>query len=179
MSAALRITFDGASRGNPGAGSSAAVLWRGAERVGERAFRHPRPVTNNEAEYGGLIAGLTLAAEACAPTGPAATALVVEGDSKLIIEQVFGKYKCNVPHLQALQRQARELAAAFKSVDARWIPRERNGAADALCNRALDRGVPAAAAPARPFSAAPAASRLAPLVHTRQRTIMEQFATMM
>jgi ribonuclease HI len=177
----LRITFDGASRGNPGSGSSAAVLWRGAERIADKAYRHPRHVTNNEAEYGGLLAGLELAAESAGD--PASVRLVVEGDSKLVIEHVFGKWKCKCPRLQPLQRRARELVGKFKAVEGRWIPRERNGAADALCNKVFDAGV---AQRTPPFTATPpiaqdipwpAPKRDTPRPQAaRRRTILEQLA---
>jgi len=93
---------------------------------------HASPLTCNVAEYLGLIAGLRLAAEMGVRT------LIVEGDSKLVIEQVFGKWECRHPRLRALCSLARQLKTAFETVDGRWIPRERNGEADALCNRALD-----------------------------------------
>jgi probable phosphoglycerate mutase len=182
---ALCITFDGASRGNPGPGSSAAVLWRGAERIADKAFRHPRHVTNNEAEYGGLLAGLELAKEA------RGARLTVEGDSKLVIEHVFGKWKCKCPRLVPLQRRARELVAEIKaagaSVEGRWIPRERNGAADALCNKVLD----SSGTSTSPFTATPPITKDTPWPApkrdtptptiprpqaARRRTILEQLA---
>jgi probable phosphoglycerate mutase len=177
-----KITFDGASRGNPGPGSSAAVLWQGGARVGERAVKHPRHVTNNEAEYGGLLVGLELARDHGVET------LAVEGDSKLVIEHVFGTWKCKCPRLMPLRQRARDLVGAFKSVSGRWIPRERNGAADALCNAALDGGAQtmrmAAVAPVTPTSWPP--MRPAPVTQPptttrqpsshRRLSILEQLA---
>ena len=128
------LQFDGASRGNPGKAASATVVTVGIV-IQRRAFRaHAAPLTCNVAEYLGLIAGLRLAAEMGVRT------LIVEGDSKLVIEQVFGKWECRHPRLRALCLLARQLKTAFETVDGRWVPRERNGAADALCNRALDMG---------------------------------------
>jgi len=131
LTATLR--FDGASRGNPGKAASAAVLHSAGGSIYKCAYMaHALPQTCNVAEYLGLIAGLRLAAEMGVRT------LIVEGDSKLVIEQVFGNWECRHPRLRALCSLARQLKTAFETVDGRWIPRERNGEADALCNRALD-----------------------------------------
>jgi len=127
------LRFDGASRGNPGKGASAAVLFDRDGAVLQQAFqRHGRPVTNNEAEYSGLLAGLNMAHHV------GVRRLTVEGDSKLVIEQVFGKWECRHARMRALHAAARALVRQFESADGRWIPREKNHVADALCNKALD-----------------------------------------
>lgn len=127
------LRFDGASRGNPGKGASAAVLFDRDGGVLQQAFqRHGRPVTNNEAEYSGLLAGLNMAHHI------GVKRLTVEGDSKLVIEQVFGKWECRHARMRALHAAARALVRQFESADGRWIPREKNHVADALCNKALD-----------------------------------------
>jgi ribonuclease HI len=149
---AHRITFDGASRGNPGPGSSAAVLWLQSTRVAEAAKVHSKHVTNNEAEYAGLLVGLELALK------NGVQKLIVEGDSKLVIEQVFHSWKVKHPRLVPLHQKARELAARFVAVEGRWIPRARNGAADALCNAALDDHRP----PQLPFAVTTTEARTAP-----------------
>ncbi|MBD8505561.1 bifunctional RNase H/acid phosphatase [Hoyosella sp. G463] len=135
------LEADGGSRGNPGpAGFGAvvrdsttgAVLAERDEYIGE--------ATNNVAEYQGLIAGL----EAAAGIG----ARIVEArlDSKLIVEQMSGRWKVKHPDMIPLSRRAREIAAGFESVSYTWIPRAENKHADALANRAMDRG----AAPREP-----------------------------
>jgi ribonuclease HI len=182
----LTIRFDGASRGNPGKASSAAAAWNGAGRIVGRAYKvHPKPVTCNVAEYLGIIAGLRLALQHGAKT------VIVEGDSKLVIEQVFGKWECRHPHLRALHQTVRRLVGLFDAVDGRWIPRERNGDADTLCNHALDAGASegaelfevdelAAAAP-RPLPVRPSvfirecAHRKRPYTKKTAPSILEQF----
>ena len=135
MADAVLIYFDGGARGNPGPAAIGAVvldpssvppqrLAAVSERIGE--------TTNNVAEYRALIAGL----EAAAAT-PARVARV-RGDSKLVIEQVAGRWKVKQPHLRPLVDRVRELLAGYENVDIRHIRREFNSDADALVNAALD-----------------------------------------
>ena len=129
------LRFDGASRGNPGKAASAAILISPLGAVLRRAYRtHDLPTTCNVAEYLGLIAGMRIAVE------HGVSRLIVEGDSKLVIEQVFGTWECRHPRLRALCQTARNLKNKFETLDGRWIPREQNGGPDALCNTALDTG---------------------------------------
>ena len=127
------IRFDGASRGNPGKASSAAIMLDPIGRELGRAFTaHDKQVTCNVAEYLGLIAGLRLAQK------HAIKRLIVEGDSKLVIEQVFGKWECRHVGLRGLNDLAKSIVSTFDLVDGRWIPRNCNTEADAMCNIALD-----------------------------------------
>ncbi|HEV2885393.1 MAG TPA: bifunctional RNase H/acid phosphatase [Jatrophihabitans sp.] len=148
-STGLRVVVqaDGGSRGNPGpAGYGAVVL--DAETGATLAERKAAIGidTNNVAEYQGLIAGLTAAAEL------GASAVLVQLDSKLVIEQMSGRWQVKHPSMRPLARQAAELAAGFAEVDFQWIPRERNSQADRLANEAMDAATglaPAAEPPAR------------------------------
>jgi probable phosphoglycerate mutase len=88
--------------------------------------------TNNVAEYTGLIEGLRAAAELTA------THVQVRMDSKLVIEQMSGRWQIKNPGLRPLAAEAAQLATRFAEVTFEWIPRERNRAADALANRAMD-----------------------------------------
>lgn len=134
MSRRLIVEADGGSRGNPGPAGygalvrdavSGTVLAEVAEAIGV--------ATNNVAEYGGLIAGLTAAAR----LDPEAT-VDVRMDSKLVVEQMSGRWKVKHPDMIPLARQARELAAGFARVSYEWVPRERNKHADRLANEAMD-----------------------------------------
>ncbi|MFC6344505.1 histidine phosphatase family protein, partial [Nocardioides hankookensis] len=87
--------------------------------------------SNNVAEYSGLVAGLRLAA-ALAPGAE----VEVRMDSKLVVEQMSGRWKIKHPDMQALAEEARELAPAGTTYT--WIPREQNKHADRLVNEALD-----------------------------------------
>ena len=124
---------DGASRGNPGHASFGTVIRNSAtgEIVGERA-RVLGHATNNVAEYNGLVAGL----EFIASVDPEAI-VEVRMDSKLVVEQMSGRWKIKHPDMQALAIRARQILPVG-NVTYTWIPREDNKAADALANQALD-----------------------------------------
>lgn len=142
MSSGLRVVVqaDGGSRGNPGpAGYGAVVL--DADTGATLAERKAAIGidTNNVAEYQGLIAGLTAAGEL------GARAVRVQLDSKLVIEQMSGRWQVKHPSMRPLARRAAELAAGFDEISYEWIPRARNSHADRLANEAMD----AASGPAR------------------------------
>ncbi|MCY7373125.1 MAG: bifunctional RNase H/acid phosphatase [Spirochaetaceae bacterium] len=127
------VEADGGSRGNPGPAAYGAVL-RDAETgdvLVERA-EHIGTATNNVAEYRGLIAGLTAARE----LDPSAT-VEARLDSKLIVEQMAGRWKIKHPSMRPLALQAREILPP-ENVTYVWVPRERNKHADRLANEALD-----------------------------------------
>lgn len=123
---------DGGSRGNPGPAAYGALI-RDAESGEVLAERGEAigAATNNVAEYRGLIGALELAVE----HAPDAT-VEVRMDSKLVIEQMAGRWKIKSPELRALAEQARRLVP--DDVVWTWTPRADNRAADALVNAALD-----------------------------------------
>lgn len=126
------VEADGGSRGNPGpAGYGAVVLSVGRDVLAERHEAIGR-ATNNVAEYRGLIAGLQAAAES------GADEVAVSMDSKLVVEQMSGRWKVKHPDLIPLQREAARVAAQFGQVSYSWIPRELNKHADRLANQAMD-----------------------------------------
>ncbi len=92
--------------------------------------------TNNEAEYHALIEGLK-AVEEWSPDR-----LEVYLDSKLVVEQMTGKYRIKKPELQALSRLAMELLKRFPDVTFKHVEREKNRGADALANMAIDAHLP-------------------------------------
>jgi broad specificity phosphatase PhoE/ribonuclease HI len=152
------VEADGGARGNPGpAGYGAVVLDAGTGTVLVERGEPIGVATNNVAEYQGLIAGLRAAAEI------GATAVDVRMDSKLVVEQMCGRWQIKNPGLRPLAAQAAKLVREFDTVSFGWIPREKNKRADALANQAMDRaaGKPPKAAssqagPVAPVSTAPA-----------------------
>jgi probable phosphoglycerate mutase len=88
--------------------------------------------TNNVAEYSGLIAGLRAAAEL------GAAEVEVRMDSKLVVEQMSGRWQIKHPGLRPLAAEAATLVRQFRSVRFTWVPREHNRHADALANAAMD-----------------------------------------
>ncbi|MEU4730596.1 bifunctional RNase H/acid phosphatase [Streptomyces sp. NPDC023588] len=129
------VEADGGSRGNPGpAGYGAVVLDpETGETLAERA-EYIGVATNNVAEYKGLIAGLQAARE----LAPAAQVLV-RMDSKLVVEQMSGRWKIKHPAMKPLAAQAAQILPASQ-VTYEWIPRDRNKHADRLANEAMDAG---------------------------------------
>ncbi|MBA2561180.1 MAG: bifunctional RNase H/acid phosphatase [Propionibacteriales bacterium] len=126
------VEADGGSRGNPGPagfgalirdGDTGEVIAQTAESIGH--------ASNNVAEYRGLIAGLELYLEHT----PDAL-LEVRMDSKLVIEQMAGRWKVKHPNMRSLASTAQRLAPFGTTWT--WVPRERNADADRLANLAMD-----------------------------------------
>ena len=88
--------------------------------------------TNNVAEYTAAIRGLERARELDA------THVLLRSDSRLLIEQLAGRWKVKHPTLQRLHREARSLIEEFEEVRFEHVRRERNVEADALANRGVD-----------------------------------------
>jgi probable phosphoglycerate mutase len=130
------VQADGGSRGNPGpAGYGAVVLDPDTGAVLSERWGYLGRTTNNVAEYSGVIAGLRAAAEL------GARHVAVRLDSRLIVQQMNGRWKVKHPAITPLADQVRELGRGFQTVTFDWLPRERNRLADALANRAMDQGV--------------------------------------
>ncbi|MEU5192337.1 bifunctional RNase H/acid phosphatase [Streptomyces klenkii] len=129
------VEADGGSRGNPGpAGYGAVVLDAVTGEALAEAAEYIGTATNNVAEYRGLIAGLE-AAKALDPTAE----VQVRMDSKLVVEQMSGRWKIKHPDMRPLAARARAVFAPGQVAYA-WIPREENKHADRLANEAMDAG---------------------------------------
>ena len=129
----LIIEADGASRGNPGdAAGGAVVLHPETGAVIARAGVLCGVASNNVAEYRGMIEGIEMALS----INPQA-ALHVRMDSKLVVEQMSGRWKIKHPDMQSLAARARDLISGH-SVTFEWVPREENSRADHAANEALD-----------------------------------------
>ena len=130
----LLIEADGGSRGNPGTAGYGAVVSDAVTREVLAELSEPiGRATNNVAEYSGLVAGLRAAGK-LAPGAPAE----VRMDSKLVVEQMSGRWQIKHPDLRVLAAEARQAARALGRVTYTWVPRERNKHADRLANEAMD-----------------------------------------
>jgi ribonuclease H / adenosylcobalamin/alpha-ribazole phosphatase len=130
----LIVEADGGSRGNPGpAGFGALVRDPAAGDVLREVCGSIGIATNNAAEYAGLIAGLRAAAE-LAPGADVEARM----DSKLVVEQMSGRWQIKHQNLRALARTAQQAAARLGRVSYVWVPRARNAHADRLANQAMD-----------------------------------------
>jgi ribonuclease HI len=128
----LVVHVDGGARGNPGPGAAAAVLSTPEGEVVDEAHVTLGTVTNNVAEYRGLLLGL----ERAAALG--ATEVEVINDSELIAHQVTGRYKVKHPDMKPLHAEALRALGGFERWSIRPVPRAQNAEADALVNQALD-----------------------------------------
>ncbi|MFB7392641.1 bifunctional RNase H/acid phosphatase [Streptomyces sp. NPDC056191] len=129
------VEADGGSRGNPGpAGYGAVVLDPVTGETLAEAAEYIGVATNNVAEYKGLVAGL----KAARSLFPDAT-VHVRMDSKLVVEQMSGRWKIKHPDMKPLAAEAGRVFPAGR-VRYEWIPRERNKHADRLANEAMDAG---------------------------------------
>lgn len=133
MARSLIVEADGGSRGNPGPAAYGAVV-RDATTgsVLAELGEYLGHVTNNVAEYRGAIAGLIQAHEI-----DASATVEVRLDSKLVVEQMSGRWQVKHPGMRTLAREAR---AVFPPghVSYTWVPREQNRLADALVNEMID-----------------------------------------
>lgn len=134
----LIVEADGGSRGNPGVAGFGALVRDAAS--GQVLAERAEPLgkaSNNVAEYAGLVVGLTEAEMI-----DDRAAVEVRMDSKLVVEQMSGRWKIKHDDMKRLAAQAREIARRIEKAGGvvvyRWIPRERNKAADKLSNDGMD-----------------------------------------
>jgi probable phosphoglycerate mutase len=130
----LIVEADGGSRGNPGvaAGGSLVIDAETGEVLAEMGV-YCGITTNNVAEYNGMIAGITKAIQ----IDPHAV-LHVRLDSKLVVEQMSGRWKIKHPGMAELAARAREILTGTP-VSFEWIPRAENSRADRLANESMDK----------------------------------------
>jgi ribonuclease HI len=129
----LVVEADGGSRGNPGPAAYGALVRDAVtnDRLNENA-EYLGETTNNVAEYSGLVSGLQMAKE----IDPDAQ-VAVRMDSKLVVEQMSGRWKIKHEDMRRLALQARAIFPRGQ-VTYQWIPRAENSAADRLANEAMD-----------------------------------------
>jgi ribonuclease HI len=130
----LIVEADGGARGNPGPAAFGAVVRDGAtDEVLAEVAQTLGVTTNNVAEYRGLIAGLQAARDIDAQASVEARL-----DSKLVVEQMSGRWKIKNATLRSLALEAHRVLPEGR-VSYTWVPRARNAHADRLLNAALDR----------------------------------------
>lgn len=126
------VNCDGAARGNPGPAGIGAVVTNEDGRVLAELGEGMGPATNNVAEYRAVIEGLRLAAKL------GAERVLLRSDSRLLVEQLAGRFKVKNPTLQRLHEEARALIKGFEKVALEHVPREQNAEADRLANEGVD-----------------------------------------
>jgi ribonuclease HI len=136
MARELIVEADGGSRGNPGvAGSGSIVIDSATGEILAEIGTFVGVASNNVAEYRGLISGIRKALE----IDPNAS-LHVRMDSKLVVEQMSGRWKIKHPDMADLAAEARGLLTGTP-VSFEWMPRADNSRADRIANEAMDKKV--------------------------------------
>jgi ribonuclease HI len=168
--AAYRANIDGGSRGNPGPAAYGVVIRDGSGELVAKLKKYIGRMSNNVAEYYGLIAALDYA------QSHKMRALRIESDSELLVKQMRGQYKVKSADLQPLFERAKKMTQGFESFRIDHVYREQNREADALANEALDAAegvVPSA--PGAKKGEAPAAKPEAPGAKPEPRRIRARF----
>jgi len=146
MAAAVWSVYcDGSAVPNPGRMGLGAVLVA-PDGVTRHTISQATTATgcNNEAE----LRSLMLALAALRTHG--ASSLRIHSDSSVLVEQLAnGRPAAPIARLAPLFDEARRLLQHFAPVELRWIPRHRNGEADALARQALGLAPKAAPKPRR------------------------------
>ena len=125
------MNFDGCSKGNPGISGAGAVIYNDNKEIWSESFFVGDNVTNNHAEYAGLILGLQQAVEMDIKR------LLIKGDRQLVINHMNGAYKCKSPNLIELYERAKELEKNFDEIFYEHVLRNFNKRADQLSNEGL------------------------------------------
>ncbi|MDP8298360.1 MAG: ribonuclease HI family protein [Candidatus Tantalella remota] len=128
----VRLFADGGSRGNPGPAGVGAVLFDENGEIVEEVSKYIGTATNNVAEYLAVIYGLQEA------VFRGVKEIVINVDSQLVARQLKGEYRVKDQNLRKFFDIASNLLRGFDNIEIREIPREENGDADALVNKAID-----------------------------------------
>jgi ribonuclease HI len=128
----VTVACDGAARGNPGPAGIGVVIVRDDGEVLATIAEGIGEATNNVAEYTAAIEGLRRAADL------GASDVLLRSDSRLLIEQLAGRFKVRNERLRALHTSAMKVAGRFSTIRFEHVPRERNRDADRLANEGVD-----------------------------------------
>lgn len=131
----LTIFTDGASRGNPGKASYGFTISDDSGRLIFEQGKYIGKATNNVAEYMAVLESLKWIANNISKK----CQIEYFADSKLVVEQLSGRFKVKSLHLKPIIEQIKILAIELGGITFTHIPREQNTAADKLANIALDK----------------------------------------
>jgi probable phosphoglycerate mutase len=128
----VTVHIDGGSRGNPGPAAAGVAVHDGAGRPLHEAGYYLGPMTNNAAEYHGLLRALEVVRQL------GAEHVKIISDSELMVRQINGQYKVKSPDLRPLYERARQLLGGIRAWEMVHVLRHLNARADELANRAMD-----------------------------------------
>ncbi|MBN1786780.1 MAG: phosphoribosylglycinamide formyltransferase [Sedimentisphaerales bacterium] len=132
MSQTFTIYTDGGSRGNPGPGAGAFIIFDSRQNQLCAEAKFLPDTTNNIAEYTGLAEGLAKA------KALGAEKVKIFSDSELMVKQINGEYKVKSENIRQLFNKCTDLLKDFSSWEITHIRRDKNKLADKLVNRAID-----------------------------------------
>lgn len=130
----LIIYTDGASRGNPGPASYGFSIQDNQGKILYKEGKYIGIATNNVAEYSAVLNAM----EYVTKKFKKSIEVFFFMDSKLVVEQLSGRYKIKSPHLKLIIRKIQILALGIGGITCSHVPREQNTIADGLANQALD-----------------------------------------
>jgi len=128
----FRAFIDGAARNNPGPAGAGVYVEAEDDRPAEELFEPLGSTTNNVAEYRALLLALTRAEEV------GAQEVEIFSDSRLLVEQVNGRFRIKAGHLKPLLSDAVTRAKRFRRFSISHVRREQNKKADRLANLGAD-----------------------------------------
>src|SRR5215471_2513480 len=128
----FRAYVDGAARYNPGPAGAGVYVESDGTRPAEELFEALGLTTNNVAEYRALILALRRAEELHAEE------VEILSDSRLMVEQMNGRFRVKAEHLKPLLSEAFQRAKKFRKFSVKHIRREANTNADRLANQGAD-----------------------------------------
>ncbi len=132
----LKLFTDGCARGNPGSAGAGYVILDMTDKEIESGSKFlGKNETNNQAEYGALIVGLSKCLK------HSKGVIHVYSDSELMVKQLKGVYKISKPHLRELAENVRTLVKVFQKVTFHHVKRDKNTKADDLANQAVDQAL--------------------------------------
>ena len=132
----LKLFTDGCARGNPGPAGAGYVITDMSGSEIDSGFKFlGKSETNNQAEYGALIVGLSKC------LNQSKGIVHVYSDSELMVKQLTGAYRITKPHLRKMAENVRKLMEGFQKVTFHHIKRDKNKIADELANRAVDQAL--------------------------------------
>lgn len=132
----LIIYTDGASRGNPGEASYGYIIYARGGEILRQEGRVLGITTNNVAEYTGVLEAYKYIQKKWGNQKD--LKIELRADSRLVIEQLAGRFKLKSPHLAVIFRQIKEIEGTLGEIEYKHVPRAENFIADRLANQALD-----------------------------------------
>lgn len=132
----LIVYTDGASRGNPGEASYGYIIYARGGEILRQEGKVLGITTNNVAEYTGVLAAFEYINKKWGDVPD--LKIELRADSRLVIEQMAGRFKIKSPHLIEIFKKIKRIEANLSNVIYKHVPRAENFIADRLANQALD-----------------------------------------